>query len=38
MNDFIRKDVSDFMKKYGNLTVGEAIELNNKIKLNKEDN
>lgn len=30
MNDFIRKDVSDFMKKYGNLTVGDAIKLNEK--------
>lgn len=30
MNDFIRKDVSEFMKKYGNLTVGDAIKLNEK--------
>lgn len=29
--------MSEFLEKYGNLTVGEAIELNNKIKLNKED-
>lgn len=30
MNDFIRKDVSDFVKKYGTLTVGDATKLNEK--------
>ena len=30
--------MNEFIKKYGDLTVGEAIELNNKIKLNKEEN
>lgn len=29
--------MNEFVEKYGNLTVGEAIELNNKTKLNKED-
>lgn len=29
--------MSEFLEKFGNLTVGEAIELNNKIKLIKEE-